>query len=70
MRKPKKCPRCGSERIVEIIYGLPTSEAGEAAGRGELIIGGCMTGPGAPRWGCGACHWEPPYEDVLIGLED
>lgn len=70
MTRPERCPECGSDRIVPILYGLPTSESGEAADRGELLIGGCMTGPGAPRWGCGACHWEPPYEDVIIGATD
>lgn len=64
MEKPDRCPECQADRIVEIVYGLPGPELGEAAGRGELILGGCMVGPGAPRWGCSACHWMPPDEPV------
>jgi hypothetical protein len=63
MAKPERCPRCGSDRIVEIAYGLPTAEAGEAAERGEFILGGCMVGPGSPEWGCAACHWQPDYDE-------
>ena len=32
-------------RVVPILYGLPTAEAGEAARRGELVLGGCIVGP-------------------------
>lgn len=63
MDKPERCPECGSERIVEILYGLPASDAGEASERGEIILGGCLVGPGSPEWGCGACGWEPGYDE-------
>jgi transcription elongation factor Elf1 len=35
------CPRCGSENIAEVVYGLPTADLGEAADRGEVVLGGC-----------------------------
>lgn len=57
-RKPSRCPRCGSYRIVRILYGLPPADVGAAAGRGEVILGGCMVGEDPPEWGCGDCHWE------------
>lgn len=63
MAKPKRCPECGSEKIVRIVYGFPAPEAAQAEERGELLIGGCMIGPGSPRWGCGACRWEPAYDE-------
>lgn len=62
MAKPERCPACGSDRIVEIVYGL-MEDPREAVERGELILGGCLVGPGSPRWGCGACHWQPPYDE-------
>lgn len=66
MSKPERCPDCGSDQMVEILYGLPTADAGEAASRGEIILGGCMTGPGSPEWGCGACGWEPRPSDPYL----
>ena len=62
MRKPKRCPTCGSDRIVRIVYGMPPQELAAAEDRGELILGGCMTSSGAPRWGCSACRWQPDPE--------
>ena len=39
-----KCPECGG-RLVPILYGDPTYEAGEAAKRKELYLGGCCVNP-------------------------
>jgi hypothetical protein len=35
------CPRCGG-RSVPTLYGLPSFEAFEAAGSGEIALGGCI----------------------------
>lgn len=37
----KGCPECGSDRVVPIVYGMPSSETFEKAERGEVAIGGC-----------------------------
>jgi len=37
-----KCPNGHRFRIPKVVYGYPTPEAMEAAGRGELTLGGCM----------------------------
>lgn len=58
--RPERCPRCGSDRIVRIVYGMPTFEAGDAEERGEIILGGCM--PMGRDWGCAACGYEFPGE--------
>ncbi len=59
--RPDKCPKCGG-KVVEILYGMPTSEAFEASERGELVLGGCCitldeNGKIAdPDWQCIKCE--------------
>jgi hypothetical protein len=42
LRKPKSCPQCGSTKLAQILYGRSTAEGMEAAGRGEVLLGGCF----------------------------
>ncbi len=60
-RPDERCPRCGAADSVPILYGMPTGKAGQAAARGELVLGGCAVGPDAPDWQCRACghKWLP-----------
>jgi hypothetical protein len=51
-------PSCGSEDTVPIVYGLPTRELEEAAGRGELVLGGCLVSFDAPNRACQNCGHE------------
>ena len=53
-----KCPACGG-KLVPILYGLPTAEAGEAAERGEIALGGCLMSGDDPHLQCAACR--EPY---------
>lgn len=43
---PDACPKCGSERVAHILYGLPDFDPGEELERqldaGEVVLGGCM----------------------------
>jgi hypothetical protein len=55
------CPRCGSTDAVEIIYGDPDVELGEAARRGEVVLGGCVIGPESPDYECRTCHEPLPW---------
>jgi hypothetical protein len=59
-REAPSCPRCGASESIPVLYGLPTHYAGEAAERGEVLLGGCMLGrPGGdPEWACGECGFE------------
>ena len=50
LRKPKNCPRCGSTKLAQILYGRPTAEAMEAVERGEVVLGGCFVLPHQPDW--------------------
>ncbi|MFC8046455.1 hypothetical protein [Nocardia sp. NPDC057353] len=45
------CPHCGAP-MTPILYGRPSREALARAERGEIVLGGCVIGPDAPRWSC------------------
>jgi len=53
-----KCPECGSEKTVVIIYGIPGHGLLTNSQKGEFIIGGCKTTPEAPRYHCKRCKNE------------
>ena len=53
-----KCPNCGRDGVVPIVYGLPTSETFEAAERGEFELGGCIIEPGQAHRRCLECGWD------------
>ena len=42
---PSHCPKCRSDRVLEIVYGMPEPELEAQAMRGELELGGCCVGP-------------------------
>ena len=56
LRKPAWCPKCGSQDIREIVYGLPTDEAFELAEAGEVVLGGCFITFNDPDWCCMQCQ--------------
>jgi hypothetical protein len=61
-----KCPNCGSENVVPIVYGYPTREAVQAADRGELILYGCLPPSDQPEdRACRSCgkEWASGEED-------
>jgi hypothetical protein len=41
---------------VRILYGYPTAESFERAGRGEIVLGGCVLTGDDPEWACPACR--------------
>ncbi len=59
--RPAKCPRCGSKRVAEIIYGFVMIDAGLEADlkAGKTHLGGCFVSDDNPQWCCAACghHW-------------
>jgi hypothetical protein len=44
-KAPSRCTRCDGLAIVPIVYGLPRGALIDAAGRGEVVLGGCVVGP-------------------------
>ncbi|HOJ78734.1 MAG TPA: hypothetical protein PLZ08_11285 [Bacillota bacterium] len=61
------CPKCGSESVIRIQYGLPSHDALEAVGRGEVILGGCCIGGNSPQYHCKECQNE--WGKMRIGGE-
>ena len=53
----RRCPECGSERVVPIVYGFPTPELERRAERGEVALGGCLLPADATRY-CSDCDSE------------
>jgi len=56
--KPEACPRCHSSNVIPILYGMPTSEAGEESDKGLIKLGGCDVSDDDPQWYCKDCGHE------------
>jgi hypothetical protein len=58
MRKPK-CPHCRTnDKVIEILYGMPTHDAYQDSLKGLLKIGGCIVDEKNPDWYCKRCKKE------------
>jgi hypothetical protein len=44
-----RCPRCGSDDVLAIVYGEPSMDVP------DIAIGGCLVEDGNPAWACGTC---------------
>jgi hypothetical protein len=72
MASDERCPRCGSDRVVPIAYGLPSAAsaaAAEAIMHGDVILGGCVIRDGDPDVGCLACRfrWVRSEGSAILG---
>jgi hypothetical protein len=54
--KPKKCPICESNNILNIVYGYPGVDLYEDSEAGKVILGGCSQEINDPDWQCADCH--------------
>ena len=63
-----KCPESGS-KMLEIVYGIPDSETGKKAMKGELFLGGCMVGDDNPKYHCNNCK-RSYYENLVDYIEE
>ena len=52
--KSGPCPRCGSEKVLPILYGITTEKGQEAIRNGEYVSGGCMVG--RANYACASCE--------------
>lgn len=69
--KPRRCPRCLQQTVLEVIFGYPDIGLFEAAERGEAVIGGCIVEPPVTgrRVECTTCAWQGIlYRRHLIDL--
>ena len=51
-----KCPKCNSEKVIPILWGLPTEDAREDAGKGKIKLGGYVIGDDPPLLHCSDCE--------------
>ena len=64
MRKTEKkkivCPKCGSEDVAHILYGLPLYDKTlkNALEKGEIHLGGCCIDADSPAYHCNQCGEE------------
>jgi len=65
--KPKKCPKCESDVILKIEYGLPDEELSK---RTDVYLGGCCITGDDPEWHCKKCHWQWGKKNVGGYCED
>jgi len=58
--KPKKCPKCGSSKIAEILRGMPpfSKDLEQKINSGEIVLGGCVVSDNDPIWHCNTCEHE------------
>ncbi len=65
------CKSCGQKSGVPIVYGMPNITLAEQAGRGEIVLGGCVVEENQPDRRCLACEaeWQikrnPDTSDLL-----
>ena len=52
MEDVKRCPRCHSDEVIPIVYGVPTPKMVEESWEGWMALGGRVAWPGAPDWRC------------------
>lgn len=55
---PTRCPSCGGNSVVPIVYGYPSHETMEAAARGEFVLGGCIVDLFDATRRCRECGWD------------
>ena len=55
MEASTTCPRCSSQDVLPIVYGMPGSELVEQSIAGRVALGGCVIFPESPDWRCVQC---------------
>jgi hypothetical protein len=56
----RRCPRCTSEDVLPILYGLPSPEPTEESirkVRGRVVLGGSVAFPDSPDHACRNCGY-------------
>ena len=59
-----RCPRCASQDVIWVVYGLPSEEMIEESIAGRVALGGCAVWPGSPNHTCRNCGHEWRTEEA------
>ena len=66
--KSGPCPRCGSEKVLPILYGITTEKGYEAIQNGEYVSGGIMVG--RANYACASCKQRFYVREVPSRIEN
>ena len=64
MESSPRCPRCNSDEVIPIVYGVPAPDIIEESRAGRVALGGNVAWPEAPEWRCVVCGLEWREEDT------
>ena len=51
-----ECPNCGSDRVLPLVYGFPSSELLDMAMQRFVNLGGCTVDGSESMWSCDSCR--------------
>jgi hypothetical protein len=51
-KSKKICPENHSNKLIPIVYGLPSDKMIKDAKKGKIILGGCIVNDCSPKWFC------------------
>ena len=54
----KSCPKCKSNMIIEMVYGLLSDEMSDAVGSNKIDLGASTIDPSSPEFKCRSCGEE------------
>lgn len=60
----RKCPKCGSKNIANIVYGLPSLTDIIETGTEKYYAGCCIPEP-FPKKHCNDCEYDFSYESIF-----
>jgi hypothetical protein len=68
LRKPKNCPKCGRQKIKQILYGYPGPAGLYEPDLSGIMRGGCVIHGDRNDWFCASCghSWYDPDDPVRI----
>lgn len=58
----RTCPKCGSKRVIPILWGMPSPEAEREADKGRVYLAGCVMLAPTPEWHCVSCRHQWGFE--------
>jgi primosomal protein N' len=58
VKMPYRCPECGSDKIADVLYGLPafSTSLRKKIEDHKIVLGGCCVSGNDPTWVCAACN--------------
>jgi len=62
-KKPEKCPYCGGQKMLPIVYGLPPDDMPEGCEK-HIWPGGCCDPGNGPYWFCKNCERSVSEQEI------